>query len=265
MKKILSILSAAVLAAGLLGSCKKDGPTRTIVVPEGFVDLGITNKDGKPLFWAKCNLGASNPQDYGRHFSWGDVTGNTHSGGCFSKPFSWDNDAFGENFEKVARDIACPDGILAPAYDAATGADADWRIPTADDINALVGGCVWIWTADYNGTGTSGFIVCKAKNNDDKGKADNGGVWKKWSGSRYGPASAVKGTYSISDTHIFLPTAGRGQLDDLCSEDYGYYWSSSIGTALASDARALIFHRQLIVPQDNSNRKDGYSIRPVTE
>lgn len=46
MKKILSILSAAVLAAGLLGSCKKDGPTRTIVVPEGFVDLGITNKDG---------------------------------------------------------------------------------------------------------------------------------------------------------------------------------------------------------------------------
>ena len=41
------------------------------VVPTGFVDLGITDAEGKPLYWKETNLGASNASDPGDYYMWG--------------------------------------------------------------------------------------------------------------------------------------------------------------------------------------------------
>ena len=38
-----------------------------------YVDLGLPSG----LKWATCNVGASNPQDYGLYFAWGETTGYT--------------------------------------------------------------------------------------------------------------------------------------------------------------------------------------------
>ena len=35
-----------------------------------YVDLGLTSGTK----WATCNVGASNPQDYGNYYAWGEVT-----------------------------------------------------------------------------------------------------------------------------------------------------------------------------------------------
>ena len=64
-------------------TAEAEGKTATcgvtvIIVPEGAVDLGlvITREDGSRyrLFWAKCNLGASSPEERGDFFAWGETT-----------------------------------------------------------------------------------------------------------------------------------------------------------------------------------------------
>ena len=44
----------------------------------GGVDLGLPSG----TIWAKCNVGASSPEEYGLYFSWGNVIGNTASAGA---------------------------------------------------------------------------------------------------------------------------------------------------------------------------------------
>ena len=176
---------------------------------------------------------------------------------------------FGQTFNKVAQNTACPNGILAPAYDAATKANSSWRTPTSDEFKALAAGCVWIWTTDYNSTGKAGYIVYKAKNNADKGKANMSGTWKKWdvSQSKYVTDGASEATgYTTSDTHIFFPAAGYGNGTSLFSAGSGgYYWSSSLYTDFTDYAYSLSFDSSTVYPQGYSNRFYGRSVRPVSD
>ena len=41
------------------------------VAPTGFVDLGIKDAEGKPLYWKETNLGANNAFDPGDYYMWG--------------------------------------------------------------------------------------------------------------------------------------------------------------------------------------------------
>lgn len=43
-------------------------------------------------------------------------------------------------------------------------------MPTKAEMREQLSGCYWQWTTDYDGHGTAGFIVYKAKDHDDKGK-----------------------------------------------------------------------------------------------
>lgn len=46
------------------------------MVPDDAVDLGImiSRSDGmRRLFWAKCNIGASKPEEYGDYYAWGEI------------------------------------------------------------------------------------------------------------------------------------------------------------------------------------------------
>ena len=278
------------------------------MVNTGFVDLGVKTATGKPLYWAECNLGASNPEDPGNYYVWGatalmySAVDYTKKAGAFTfvkanpygnnykntwdenKGFAWNNTPFTDgvynnsNNKKVftkyttSNDYAksgAPDNLTTLNHedDAATAKNASWRMPTIDDFKSLVANCVLVWTSDYNSTSKAGYIVYKAKNEADKGKANTNGTWKMWdaANSKYITNTGSEPTgYSTSDIHIFLPAAGSGSGASLNNYNIGgVYWSSSLAT---SDdlAFGLVFMAGGIQINEGQ-RQYGYSIRPVTE
>ena len=68
MKKAFLFLA---MAATLLASCDKDDnkPDNPESAVE-WVDLGLPSG----LLWAKCNLGATAPEEYGDYFAWGETS-----------------------------------------------------------------------------------------------------------------------------------------------------------------------------------------------
>lgn len=244
--------------------------TATGWVPEGFVDLGVV-ANGKSLYWAEKNLGASSVANYGKYFSWGETGDGREYLDYLS--FNWNNDVFGANFEKVAQETACPGNILASAYDAATAKNSAWRMPTVNDFKELASSCVWIWSANYGGI--KGWIVYKAKSDGDKGKAKKkDGNWVKFSNGGFdantGPCPAASETYSSTDTHVFIPAAGFsdsnfGYYDQ---GDNGYYWTSESLTSPAPYNKFSVYVYSLgtyATLYDVEDRYIGRSIRPVCE
>ena len=70
---------------------------------------------------------------------------------------------------------------------------------------------------------------------------------------------------------IFLPAAGYSWFDKTDDDEYGttldnrgssgLYWSSSCRSA--TDAYSLYFYSSEVYPQDNSDRRDGFTVRAV--
>lgn len=48
-------------------------------IPADKVYMGSNADNGKPLYWASYNLGATKPEDYGGLYGWGDITGSCTS------------------------------------------------------------------------------------------------------------------------------------------------------------------------------------------
>ncbi len=105
-----------------------------ILPPSGAADLGIvmTREDGTKynLFWAKFNLGAKAPADYGSSFAWGETEtkekygwSNYKWGNSKSGPFSkYDPNSSDEDVNKT---------VLDPEDDAAhVMLGGKWRMPT---------------------------------------------------------------------------------------------------------------------------------------
>ena len=81
MKKLFYIAAVALLTLGMV-SCHKDDdntnnntnnntPTNPTNPTTGeWVDLGLPSG----LLWATCNLGATNPEDYGDYYAWGETS-----------------------------------------------------------------------------------------------------------------------------------------------------------------------------------------------
>lgn len=206
--------------------------------------------------WATMNIGASSETDAGTYFAWGDVTGQTRSGSAWS----------GGGFSS-APNIGDP-ATLPSEYDAAKANwGSSWRMPTEDDFVALAANGVWYWTANYNSTGVKGYIVYVAKNDDDKGKANMNGTWKKWNGSSsYTDASAATETYDVTDPHIFFPAAGYGyggRLDDAGSN--GSYWSSTLFSYGTDSAYYLSFNSGDVYLWAIEGRCKGFSVRPLSD
>ena len=110
-----------------------------------YVDLGLPSG----LKWATCNVGASNPQDYGLYFAWGETTGYTAeqvtSGVRVFNSVSYTASAISTN--------------LKPEQDAAhVNLGGNWRMPTRAEYKELIDNCNGAWTDDYNGTGIEGQI-----------------------------------------------------------------------------------------------------------
>ena len=125
-----------------------------------FVDLGLPSG----TLWATCNVGATNPEDYGDYFAWGETEPKDYYEWV---TYKWVNVVKGDLyftkycFNSNEGDVDEKDQ-LDPEDDAAyVNWGPEWRMPTRDQIYELVENCTAEWTQlnDVNGellTGPNG-------------------------------------------------------------------------------------------------------------
>lgn len=165
----------------------------------GCVDLGLPSG----TYWATCNVGGENPEDYGGYYQWGALS--TVDNGWLSA----------DNFK--TRISADNEYELDTLFDVATQLwGGNWRTPSIVQHMELQRECYWVWTDNYNETNVSGYIVYKSKSAEDKG-------YKVYFGD------TPSASYNIAkDAHIFLPAVGYIWGDEMLNAGiYGYYWSRS--------------------------------------
>ena len=180
-----------------------------------YVDLGLPSG----LKWAKCNLGASKPSDYGDYYAWGetapkaDFTWDTykwmqagHSHWRYITKYTFaDGQTGGIWYDSAGAFIGDNKTVLDAADDAATAnLGSPWRMPTIVEIAELVTKCTWTWTTQ------DGVEGCQVD-------GPNGNA-------------------------IFLPATGHYEESGLIyAGTRGNYWSSSLDSADCTTARGYDF------------------------
>ncbi|MCF0186501.1 MAG: hypothetical protein HUJ98_08455, partial [Bacteroidaceae bacterium] len=204
--------------------------------PEKYVDLGLSVK------WATCNLGASKPEEYGDYYGWGCVKPyeqgeNVGDALYFSKLgyAGGGTNTYGTENDPLKDYVISSIGNIAGSnWDAARAKLSDkWRMPTKTEFAELLDKtkCTWEWITNYNGTGRNGYLV----------------------------TSNVPGYKGNS---IFLPAAGYRTGTSFKYNNLGYYWSSNPSNSTI--AHILLLGTSADLPKiDGSNRRFGFSIRPV--
>lgn len=189
-----------------------------------YVDLGLPSG----LKWATCNVGANKPEEYGGYYAWGETE--EHSNYDWST-YKWCNGSY-NSMTKYCTDS--DDGtvdyktVLDPEDDVAhVKWGGSWRMPTEAELYELRNECTRTWTAQ---NGVNGYKVTGPNGNS-----------------------------------IFLPAAGYrygSVVNGRC--DYGFYWSSSLGS-YDSDYAFFLRFVDGIFSWDSDYRFVGRSVRPVTE
>ena len=119
-----------------------------------FVDLRLPSG----LLWAKCNVGATSPEQAGLYFAWGETVG-----------YTAEQVEKGERlFDSASYNAGSAASIstdLTLEQDAAhVNLGGSWRMPTYDEWKELFDYCNVMWTDDYNGTGVKGHILTSKVN-----------------------------------------------------------------------------------------------------
>ena len=193
-----------------------------------WVDLGLPSG----LLWAKCNLGANAPEEYGNYYAWGETTQKNE--------YKWANYQFSNNkngpFSDYVLDVTYGTvdhkTVLDLTDDAAHAAwGDDWRMPTKEEVAELMNtsNCTWTWTTK---NGVSGYRVTSRKS-------------------------------GYTDTSIFLPANGMksgSSLSDAGTK--GNYWTSSISVDYPYYAISPFFDSSS-KNSDNCYRYFGLGVRPV--
>lgn len=189
-----------------------------------YVDLGLSVK------WATCNVGATNPEDYGDYFAWGETqpkstydwsTYKLCNGSYFSLTKYCTYSGYGTIDNKTVLE-----SVDDAAYKSWGGA---WRMPTDAEWTELREQCTWTWTTQ---NGVNGYKVTSKKS-------------------------------GYTNNSIFLPAAGYrdGSLLSYAGS-HGYYWSSSLYTIGPTSAWYMDFGSGN-VSSEIGDRIRGRSVRPV--
>jgi len=126
-----------------------------------WVDLGTS------VQWATCNVGATNPQDKGGQFSWGETSTKNR---YYISDYKY--------YEYVVKDACmsryctCKSGYCTGCDDltrlvlgddaASVNMTGSWRMPTGAELQELYENCYWEWTDNYMDTGVKGFVTDQA-------------------------------------------------------------------------------------------------------
>jgi hypothetical protein len=190
-----------------------------------WVDLGLPSG----LLWAKCNVGATAPEDYGDYFAWGETQPKSE--------YTWHNYRHGIGYNHLNK--YCNNSIyghngftdtlttLEPCDDAATANMENARTPTESEWNELINNCTGEWTTL---NGVNGYRFTGSNGNS-----------------------------------IFLPAAGGNECTPGGS---GHYWSASIYLHCPYAAKAFIFYHSDNPTEEGSyigfnDRANGLSVRAV--
>ena len=195
----------------------------TIVPQPEYVDLGLSVK------WATFNVGASQPEEYGDYFSWGETepkdtyNWKTYKW-CEGEPETWTK--YCTNSEYGTADYK---EILDLEDDAAHANWGDkWRMPTPDEWKELYQKCNWELITK---NGIKGYQVT----------ANNG-------------------------NSIFLPRAGLNYAykHGYATDSVGYYYSNTLRASYKGEqfASFMVMHDEYI-GGSTAIRYYGLSIRPV--
>lgn len=213
--KLLATLFAATMMLAVV-SCREKEPTVEILDPVSFsgeisgdqaVDLGLSVK------WAGYNVGAEAPEEIGDFFVWGEIDP------CDPEiPCDRDNWIYIDENDNISKYNANDKKlVLDAADDAATAAwGADYRTPTAKEVEELIKGCDWTYVK-YKGV--TGWVATKKA--PKAPEAGEGG------GEDPAPAPVVEEDLPS----IFFPVTGfRKDLSTL-SKNRGVYLTSTLISA----------------------------------
>ncbi|MCQ2059917.1 MAG: Ig-like domain-containing protein [Bacteroidaceae bacterium] len=203
-----------------------------------YVDLGLPSG----LKWATCNVGASNPEEFGSYFAWGETVGDPYIEGKtsgYTKSFDWDSYKYCNGSDDSMTKY-CKDSFYGTVDNKTTLELSDdaahvnwggsWRIPTQVEFGELFD-CTWEWTTL---NGVNGFMITGKKS-------------------------------GYTNKSIFLPAAGcrsGGNLGYAGSE--GCYWTSSLSNSNRC-SYALNFNVDYYSTGGLYLRAAGLSVRPVCE
>lgn len=190
-----------------------------------YVDLGLPSG----TLWATCNLGATNPEDNGNYYAWGETS--------TKETYGWDNYSYcNGSATTITKYCNNPDygnegfidtlTTLETIDDAATTIwGTNWRMPTYDDFNEL-------------------YIYCSITRVEQNGV--NGRL--------------VTGPNGNS---IFMPDAGYYDSSLNTVGSSAGYWSSSLVSNQPNNAWYFFFNLDNYGISSNYGRFCGRSIRPV--
>ena len=186
-----------------------------------FVDLALPSG----TLWAKCNLGAGKPEEYGAYFSWGNTDGHKPSGSTFSYNWGTSNSGTyaGTTGAGLTADITYPNDAAHGNFGAA------WQMPSKDDFVELMdsSNTTLSWTTQ---NGVNGLLVTSVRNGNS----------------------------------IFFPAAGNGYGTSLNNAgSYGNYWSRSLQSS--ANGYNLSFGSSSVNPQYSNYRYYGFSVRAVSK
>ena len=208
-------------SSGVSASCQI-----TVAKDPEYVDLGLPSG----VKWAKWNVGANAPEEYGNYYAWGETTPkDVYSWGTYLWCNGTDHTLTKYNGRSEYGSVVDHVSLLSDTDDVAKAEwKGLWRMPTYAEIRELREKCTWTWTDDYNGTGIKGYEVTGNGNS------------------------------------IFLPAAGRKQ-DNALSNDgkYGYYWAGTGATRGTPGTAHDLFFRNGYEDNTVNKRFYGFSVRPV--
>ena len=149
--KLLALLAmGAALAFAACGSNSKVGGQGGGAAAAEWVDLGLPSG----LLWAKCNLGATKPEEYGDYYAWDETsTKEVYTWETYRYCTAVDEEGWVKTLSKYNTDsrYGTPDNLttLQPSDDVATqklGNGA--RMPTAREWRELIAYTTSEWTTE---------------------------------------------------------------------------------------------------------------------
>ena len=157
-----------------------------------YVDLGLSVK------WATCNVGASNPEEYGKYFAWGETTSKSYYNGS--------------TYTYTDNPTTLPTSVDA----ARANWGGKWRMPTIDEFEELRNNCTWKWTTQNGVNGhkvtsnsNGNYIFLPAAGYRDLGSLYGAGDYGYyWSSSAYGP------NYSTTALYLYFYSTWKDRKND---------------------------------------------------
>ena len=125
------------------------GEWPSVPAPSGkFVDLGLPSG----TLWATCNVGATNPEEYGNYYSWGEVAPKENYAWAAYQWATTDGSIHLTKYNTLEANGDVDGKMELDLEDDAAYVNmgSDWRMPSEIQIKELIQNCTRAWT-EVNG------------------------------------------------------------------------------------------------------------------